>query len=1677
MTVAEFAAMPELGWAKKAKLLGSMGENAVKAVALDLAKGQSLPQAAKSGAGMAILPLAGKIPGGPVARTLGAGALMAAPTVVEGGNAEDIAKSMTFGTLMHGLMTEAPKAWAAHKAKLQEVDMPSVQELVNTVEHVRVSTDAIRRTSPKEAAAIDAEPDYRKKIALIQQWGESGAKPNVSPDTSNPVNLFTGEVVAPKPPVRTVLSPEQLGTPQDLAAAMQGALRPPTAPDLTAPKTQINEANAVPEVQKPLQKSTSVEESIQPVPKAETTVPEKGAVSPSVEKPVASETKQPWEMTRSEYVASDTRLDELGKRRDAAAMKIGGSQRWGEARRFAGAKAGNRLDASDKARKVWAKQYDRLEAEHGKLVESAIREGRPVPPEVLADYPDLAAKYATKVEPTTSVVETTTEKPKGTLLERQRGKRETRKQAVQRGIDERMAQIVKDVTDDGGPRYVAPQIEAMGRLIKTGQYLERAGLVMTDLNKWETRPTMAEKAAQGQAEVGPETPEQAKQAALKTAAKNVEEYLTDTEKKGQIAEPAAPMTFSSERDAEVWLRDNPVKGQVGRIEQSPKGFKVAFEPESGKPLPQPREGTLARAAKMGEGFQEEVAPKFGSKEAADAGRAYLKAKAAESKPTKFSPRKGQRGSLDLWDKKSWDAVVNIGIDNLRNYGNSKLRWAAHMIKDIGEPVREWLDDIWESIGEHRAALLAAQGATGNPTAAKKAIRENIVQATRGDEVPMTPNMLLKLSLTHEARGAKAGYRAGKLDAKASQEELLAYAKEQLPEGEYNLIARAAERIIKAKDAAKQRETIIESVNNMAVNYEHASAIKEAIGAINEARRDKRLRPEYAKKLETLVENLAVSTPKAKTIDAAMSVLHAEEYAEGSTDSPISGVPKKVVDRAVEMLTRASNPNIRKLDTDTIRTITESVKMLSHLSATKNKLLFGARHRDALEARDTAVKELKARQGEGYKKAPGQYNPDARINRLMQIAGWDQLSRDTKAYILFGDNSTGSELIFENPRKSTIEHVRRKQAAQDFIGEKFKEAGIDVGELATWSAGMDEAGAKKNLTTIDLPTARDETGVRVAQVQLTKAEYVDLVAHILDSSTKSELLRNHSKGFRFDRSGRELAIKPTLQDLNAIMQQADPKVKAVAEVLREYMNGQGKKEINEAWVRIFGTELAKTSDHWPRSRTGEYRIGETDPNADMNHWVQQKLEDLGIFQARTGSNAPIEITDAFQHFQGHVNKSTAFAAKAEATHDAMRLLDSHEFRQAAREAFKNGDAIVRDLKESIWDFQGTNEMQGKGSLDRLIKGLVVRGTKGALIYKPTIPLYQLAGYATMANEISPKYLLKALTSNAAEAGAEIYQWSPDLRARANGDYAMRLTPVVAPETLRTFYGVKGGGEGIGMGLIGKADNYTINKLWNAVKLEGADKGLTGDDLMKYTADRTSRIVELTQATWDTNTTSTLAREARTSGFAHAVMAFASQRNKLGNMVVRAVTEYRHSERTAGDKAKMMAKIINPMIVDSLLVAGLSTAVQTGVQAAAGQPVDWDKTFKRFLRRMPENMAGNWLVLGDVAATVAENIYSAVSHESNVPPDLRGNIVSNALESGGKAIWHAAAGLSAGDSKMKSGPFKGTSKRNVELWRAAEQGAYAGGLTGLPTPALIQIVKPLIEAPKNATAPLPPPLEKR
>lgn len=305
-------------------------------------------------------------------------------------------------------------------------------------------------------------------------------------------------------------------------------------------------------------------------------------------------------------------------------------------------------------------------------------------------------------------------------------------------------------------------------------------------------------------------------------------------------------------------------------------------------------------------------------------------------------------------------------------------------------------------------------------------------------------------------------------------------------------------------------------------------------------------------------------------------------------------------------------------------------------------------------------------------------------------------------------------------------------------------------------------------------------------------------------------------------------------------------------------------------------------------------------------------------------------------------------------------------------------------------------------------------------KPHIVLYQTVSFLNAMVDIGPKYMMRSVTHvHPKRTRAEMRKWSPILRARLDGGGHQILTPDAAGLVLSDFYGATQGSvmDNLTMTPIHEADTMVIERIWEAAKLEGEDKGLSGDALMEYAARRAEEVVNRSQPTWDMLTISSLARDARKKPRLKLMVMFSSQRSKNTNMAVRAVSEFRHGDRTPADYAKFAKNLAIPTIVNAVLIHGLRTLFFGGG--------DDDEGIGEFVMGTLEKLFGNWLVVGDgvaVAVTAFERGYAGANpiYGSDYPD----NVLASAADDAIGACWEAgsALGKEARDERDKNGDKK-------------------------------------------------------
>lgn len=257
-------------------------------------------------------------------------------------------------------------------------------------------------------------------------------------------------------------------------------------------------------------------------------------------------------------------------------------------------------------------------------------------------------------------------------------------------------------------------------------------------------------------------------------------------------------------------------------------------------------------------------------------------------------------------------------------------------------------------------------------------------------------------------------------------------------------------------------------------------------------------------------------------------------------------------------------------------------------------------------------------------------------------------------------------------------------------------------------------------------------------------------------------------------------------------------------------------------------------------------------------------------------------------------------------------------------------------------------------------------------------------------------------------------------------------------------------------ISRADTQVMYRIWRAAKLEGQDKGLSGDALSEYTARRAEEIVDSMQPTWDPLTISSLAREARSNPMAHLAVMFSSQRNKNFNMAVRKIGDLQHSDKSPRALAKFAKNVGTVTLINSMLIYGIAKAYQ-GLLYGSDDEDDWID----HASAIAERVFGNWLILGDGVSSAMNAVRSGSEKKSAIFTRPRGTVLLSTANDGLKMVHEGSKAIAeaAQDQKYKSGIKEGESKAYYSAIESARHATrMLGMVTGTPLQGIEMVVRP-------------------
>lgn len=585
--------------------------------------------------------------------------------------------------------------------------------------------------------------------------------------------------------------------------------------------------------------------------------------------------------------------------------------------------------------------------------------------------------------------------------------------------------------------------------------------------------------------------------------------------------------------------------------------------------------------------------------------------------------------------------------------------------------------------------------------------------------------------------------------------------------------------------------------------------------------------------------------------------------------------QKHINTASAIISQNPGENVvNRMNGEQLQQLDRMLTILTRSIQNANKLKANAHFETARQAAQATVLELdRLGQAKGRTKAG---------EKVAGFFNWE----NTTPYYAFQRFGEGGKAIFEALSAGWDQMAFNTKKVMRFTEQTYKPE-----EVKAWS---------KETHTFKLEsgeTAKMTAAQMMAFYCLSKREQA--IGHLLGGGMRVEDIQN---------SGRKENIKQpdpfllTQEDIAAINGALTKRQREVADKLQKYMTQQGSEWGNRVSMERFGYRAFTEENYFPIETMDSERDAK-DPGAkenDMFRLLNMSATKSLVYKA----NNALVVHDIFDVFANHMTDMAKYDALALPILDAMKWYNYRE-----KQKLENGHVLTTTVQRSIEkaygmdankyfttfikDLNGVNEGgRGEGFAKKMLSNYKVAAVAANL----RVALLQPTAYVRAVGVMNPKYLAKGLSAKSgykeAEAHSGIALW------KQMGFYDTNIGRGVRDQ-IKNSAGVKDW-------IVEKAmlgaewgDRLTWGHLWNACKAEVRDKQkLTGDALLKATAERFREVVYSTQVV---DSTMTRSQAMRATGVYGAVStAFMSEPTLSYNLLLKAYTDYTAELRATGDK---------------------------------------------------------------------------------------------------------------------------------------------------------------------------------
>ena len=439
------------------------------------------------------------------------------------------------------------------------------------------------------------------------------------------------------------------------------------------------------------------------------------------------------------------------------------------------------------------------------------------------------------------------------------------------------------------------------------------------------------------------------------------------------------------------------------------------------------------------------------------------------------------------------------------------------------------------------------------------------------------------------------------------------------------------------------------------------------------------------------------------------------------------------------------------------------------------------------------------------------------------------------------------------------------------------------------------------------------------------------------------------------------IRTDKQMLERMFERLTPEQKELADKMQKFLAKDCADWGNEVTMRMHLYKKYGEAEYWP--------IKSYDNSLNVNN-IKKKSADVGAYHLKNlghtknlneEASNPVLVEDIFDVFTEHVANMANYNAFVLPLEDAMRW---YNFKTRNADGEPTGGlteemerAFGKGAKSYFEKFIKDINGESVKSLESSIGEALTRNYKASAVsFSSSVVIQQPCSYIRAACVMNPKYLTKAAAMmKFAEGSKEATEYSAIAKWKSWGFFETNIgmsmkSLITGQKTFREKF------NDAGMYLAQKADEMTLGNLWNAAKLEIADKykdmDTSSEEYIELVRKRFDEVVDKTQVVDTVFHRSQIMRSD--NGLTKMTTAFMTEPTKTYNLLRNTAYQWQIKKNKAA--AKSFGATCAALAINAVATAAASAVV--GAFRDDDEEKEWGE---KWLENFWSNTASNIIPL--------------------------------------------------------------------------------------------------------------------